>query len=625
MKLQNISLVFVSLFFIVLLTSFVSSFNVNYPVYGAIVEDNLSLTTTLIPVNDLTVIGYRCLNLACTNIDTANPEVGLSAHVTNNIVPVIFPVSYNANGYILYFYKSGYIGWAQKDNAWGTGSATGVNIYLSKKRNAGAEIYNFIPNMFSGITSATIDSAIKTTEFASIPLLEKVYTVVNFKINNTQTGQVINTNVPPQNFLIPYSLTQNVNFTYNFSQLSPGNYTVTISTDVSEEDKIINPIVYSKSYNIVVYDNGVDVPLPELTIISPIHKTYNTTLILINITATNFESIWFTVNDELEEYYSTPNLFNFETNGSYFLQVYANNSRGDIVQKNVTFIINTSDNGSSIALPTIQILSPNQNYYNTTLIPLNFNVTNYQAIWFNFNNGVNYSYSASGVFDVLDNGTYILRAYANNTLGNIVSANWIFNVNTSLNDTTSLIIGNITTNPNINDTSNHINNGTSQNISVNFTSNRYPLNLTFHLYNSSWNLNNTQGPIYIANVSQLPVIYIIPANLTNGWYFLNMTIEDSLGNTGVYYVGRFLVNRTSNQTDYDDDDDDSDDGNDYYNYLQAQRFANLSSNETYSTIVFNSEKSENMFWKIVLYWLLILILILLIIIVLVMIARIAGN
>ena len=300
MKTQKLFMFFSSMLFLALLVSFVSAYNVNYPVYSATIEDNLSLTKTVTPVNDLSVIGYRCLDASCSSIDSANPVPGLSVHVTNNILPVVFPSTYYANGYVLYFYKDGYVGWAQYDNAWGSGTSTGVNIYLSKKRNAGAAIFNFLVDTNYGLTSATVDSAIKTTQFATIPLLEKIATTVNFKVNNTQTGQVFN--LQSQNFLINYTLNQNVNFSYNFSQLPVGNYTITISTDVSSEAKIINPIANSQSRQILIFSssnntNQTNSTLPVINIISPVNgASYTNASILLNATSNQLVNWNYTLN-----------------------------------------------------------------------------------------------------------------------------------------------------------------------------------------------------------------------------------------------------------------------------------------------------------------------------------------
>lgn len=448
MKSQNFFLFFSSILFLILFASLISAFNVTYPVYLATVEDNFSLTITSVPVNNLTVIGYRCLNPECSAINTTDPIVGLSKHVTNNLVPVVFPTACYSNGYVLYFYKPDYIGWIQKDNACSTGFSPGVNIYLSKKKNAGANISNFFVDSDAGLISATIDSAIKTTDFTLTPLLEKVNTTVNFKINNTITGQVLDTQ--SKNFIISYSINKEVNFTYNFSRLPSGNYTVTIFTDVSFENKILNPLVYSRS---------------------------------------------------------------------------------------IELIINTSSNDSSAFAIT--------------------NITSVPVMPF-------------------------------------------------------------------------VNNGSSQNISVNFTSNRYPINLTFYLYNRSA-LINTSGPWKIINNSQLPINYSVPVSLPNGLYFLNMTINDSLGNSGTYVVGNFTINKTiiNNSIISDDEDEDSDD-RDYYHYSTDLFYENLINNSSISNvnssqIIFTSKNSQDLFWKLFLYWSLILILVLLILIVLILIIRISRK
>ena len=187
-----------------------------------------------------------------------------------------------------------------------------------------------------------------------------------------------------------------------------------------------------------------------------------------------------------------------------------------------------------------------------------------------------------------------------------------------------LLITNVTTIPTLPTT---ITNNTNQTIIVNFSSNYFPINITFHLYNNT-DLVNTQGPITVNNISGLPVTYLIPGNLSDGTYYLNMTVVNSYGSNVTIYLGSFTIttpctnctNPQNNTTQHTSDPDrlenlhlsiNSDRGN---NFTQVLTSGNQASNHT---IILNSrDKSCNF-----LYLLIIAIIVVLIIIVVVILSR----
>ena len=104
-------------------------------------------------------------------------------------------------------------------------------------------------------------------------------------------------------------------------------------------------------------------------------------------------------------------------------------------------------------------------------------------------------------------------------------------------DTTAPVITNIQTNPLMP----FINYGDEQKINIYFDSNEYPIEIKLKLYNENQELINSQGPIEILSPNYFPVNYLVPAQLSDGEYYLYMTAIDNAENSKEYFVGKFKV------------------------------------------------------------------------------------
>ncbi len=282
-----------------------------------------------------------------------------------------------------------------------------------------------------------------------------------------------------------------------------------------------------------------DTTPPSIQFVSPQNITYATNSISVNIAATGAQNVWWN-NGTANLTYSGPATYDF-ANGSHTLYAYANDSAGNFNQTSITFSVNTSL--ADTTAPVITINSPNQANYNILTIPLNITATDNIAVdkvWYNINGGANTTYTTPTTLALADNQTYTLRAYANDTSGNLATASFTFNVNTSLADVTAPVITGITTNPAMP----FVNNGSAQNININFSSSEYPITVAINLYTAGGSLNNTQT-FSIANSGSLPLVYVLPANLADGAYTLNMTASDLSLNSASYAIGSLTVNKTS--------------------------------------------------------------------------------
>ncbi len=151
---------------------------------------------------------------------------------------------------------------------------------------------------------------------------------------------------------------------------------------------------------------------------------------IVEFSDTNLNATWYTVDGGINIYIFTENetinqgAWGALSDGIVTIRFYANNTSGDIYFKQVNVIKNSSG-------PSINIISPTENE-EFAINPPNFIVEiidpNLDAMWYSiFNNtysSLNITFTNNGTIDptewgVLSNGTYTLRFYANNSLGNI--------------------------------------------------------------------------------------------------------------------------------------------------------------------------------------------------------------
>lgn len=220
---------------------------VNYTVYGAIVEDDGSLTTSIGAVNNFDAILYACTAVDCI---TVNPVSLGTFHTNSNVISITFPeVLVSTNGYVIYVYKDGFIGWEQSNVIrYGNGDVvSSTPFYLSKKANGFAPIMNLsvvdsVPQntpIRVGLdisVDATTYSAIMLNTNSNIPLNEEVETLVTVSVSNS-TGIVY---TATQTVNIDYSGSEQVEFTFPGLD-NIGAYTVSASTQVTDE-KILHSI-----------------------------------------------------------------------------------------------------------------------------------------------------------------------------------------------------------------------------------------------------------------------------------------------------------------------------------------------------------------------------------------------
>lgn len=594
-KMENKKLAFVclsALFALVVLSlSLVSaSVTVHYDFYKNIINEDGTVTYTTDTISDVNIVGFVCSSLNCS---TVNSNFIPARNVAGSDVNLIYPTNLQSpNGYGVYFYKAGYIDWELAANWSGTGTVSSPRkVYLAKMQTCNSPIldlsvlretqkYKMIEiNVSVGIDAKT-HSAIRNagpldyspTELAPY---RNVNTSVTLEIRNSH-GQLIRTEV--KNILIPYSGSENVKFSYTFQE--NGTYDIRVYSDVVDA-KCINSIRQTASSQTNVIENN---------------KTNYSYSLIQNLAYTP-------INPKVNETMS----FSFRTLSNY------------VDSSEVYNVLNTNVNAS---------------FY------LNNNFLSSENIIVNGNNPTAFnSFSFNKIFNQPGNYSLVVVAKPINGQGNQIIVD---------SKAVTFIIANITPiNPNPINQSNQtngtgmnapvitniitdpimpfVNNGSTQNLIVDFDSSIYPITIIFNLYNST-SLVDTQGGINVVNDSVLPITYIIPINLNNGIYFLNMTATNAIGNSSTYFIGSFTVNRTSvnNQTNNTDDDHHSVVRKKSTNFTSSTNMESSESlplNSGNYTINLIPKESKVFDYKPWLYWLIIAILILLIIIVLLYILR----
>ena len=245
---KNIFVFLLSLVFFVSLIS-ATSFSVGFNVYNGTIAGTKLINGTS-PVLDFYVNGYTCLDLTCTHINST--AFSFSNHSSSNQINLFFP-NQSKYGYVLYFYKDGYIGNEMKGNA----GNPNVAVYLSRKINGTAQIKN-VQGINTNISNGTIlnlnynvdsSDAILDNRSADYPLQESVNVRSWMIIKNSTNNLVYNKiELNPLN----YSGSFSKSFNYQFN--NSGIYNITIVSEINDS-KILHPTNSTFSFLTNVYLN----------------------------------------------------------------------------------------------------------------------------------------------------------------------------------------------------------------------------------------------------------------------------------------------------------------------------------------------------------------------------------
>ncbi|MHA1891909.1 MAG: hypothetical protein ACTSYS_13025, partial [Promethearchaeota archaeon] len=136
--------------------------------------------------------------------------------------------------------------------------------------------------------------------------------------------------------------------------------------------------------------------------------------------AKGIDSIWYNWNGTNVTYTSPVNVT--FPDGTHVLQAWANDSGGNVGSATITFTIDTTS-------PIVVINHPENTAYVTSSQLVNItasDISGIDTIWYNWN-GTNVTYT-SPVMVSFPDGTHVLQAWANDTLGYIGSATVTFTI-----------------------------------------------------------------------------------------------------------------------------------------------------------------------------------------------------
>ncbi len=208
-------------------------------------------------------------------------------------------------------------------------------------------------------------------------------------------------------------------------------------TGKDEDDDGIGDIPYLVSvsfYNVSIIDNypiwedGDDIPI--ISVSKPINNTFYGSIppnYEVSIIASDFNTSWYSLNDGIN-YTLTHNsgIINQSAwdacgNGTVKIDFYVNDTAGNLGHDEVQVF-------KDIYLPDITIISPGLNQV-FGYTPINFEVlvdeTNLNLTWYTLNGGSNFIFNGTtgmvdnDEWDNCENGSVIIRFYANDSAGNI--------------------------------------------------------------------------------------------------------------------------------------------------------------------------------------------------------------
>ncbi len=267
-----------------------------------------------------------------------------------------------------------------------------------------------------------------------------------------------------------------------------------------------------------------DTDVPQISVYSPINRSYNTNVILINLSAqdTTLRSLWF-FNGTVNVTYVSETYQTYE-DGSYSLIFYANDSVGNINSTRVYFSVDT-------VKPLISFVQPGNVSYQTSEIDVKYTVydLSLQSCWYSNDLGKTNQSIVCG-----ENTTYpalqghnSLRIYANDSAGNMNFTNVYFFVDSIK--------------PLINYGENTRLNGTAVSqdwvyININLIEDNFG-NVTYYLYNTTGlvDVASYSGEIYWHNFT----------GLQDGLYFYKVEIYDTAGNFNNTETRTIILDRTS--------------------------------------------------------------------------------
>ncbi|MCX6774328.1 MAG: S8 family serine peptidase, partial [Candidatus Micrarchaeota archaeon] len=263
------------------------------------------------------------------------------------------------------------------------------------------DAFNSVSSGTTAFTVDTINPAISfvapTTNSTSSP---NNYIQVNVSASDANLANFVVRVYNASSGALLRNVTLNSSAFYNFTGLGNGTY-------------LFNATAYDRAGNMNKTETRnvtIDTIAPVLAIISPTARIYNSSSVLVNLSASDstLDTVWF-YNGTANETYTvgTPVTRAF-TQGQHTLTAWANDTLGHVTTANVTFTVDTTN-------PAIGIASPVAQAYNVTTILVNITSsdTNLAKTWFSIG-AANTTYTKP-VNVTFTQGQHTLTAWANDS------------------------------------------------------------------------------------------------------------------------------------------------------------------------------------------------------------------
>jgi len=285
--------------------------------------------------------------------------------------------------------------------------------------------------------------------------------IITTKLSNFNVSSTLDTTSPeviiffPENIIYNYNInkieflaTDNVALANCWYNLGAGNIPTDCSkniTGIISQEGSNKWVVGAKdtSGNIkeanVNFSVNISSPIndtipPYVAFLSPENKTYNTSIIHIEINASSDVSSIFWNNGTANLTYTAPVNYIF-SDGSHTLIAYAKDSAGNLNSTSISFSVNTFTQINDTTPPVITIIIPEEKEYDTNSILFKISTSEPVIEAWLLNNGANISMNADSLtlfslIKTLDNGNYHIIFYAKDSAGNIGTAERNFSIDT---------------------------------------------------------------------------------------------------------------------------------------------------------------------------------------------------
>jgi len=212
-------------------------------------------------------------------------------------------------------------------------------------------------------------------------------------------------------------------------------------TWIGSEDRILPDGTYTlRAYgkntigetisDFVVFTIDSSFSLPNVSIISPSNMTYTSIGVPLSYTASDYQTLTIYLNDManttavpsgsvVSDFPGAPTV----PDGNYNITIVVENHAGNIATDTILFTIDTTG-------PIININSPTATTYNTGIITINLSSDDAVHYWYSINDDSNQTWIGS-IDESLNDGSYVLHVYANDTFGNIGYAMVAFTIDTT--------------------------------------------------------------------------------------------------------------------------------------------------------------------------------------------------